>query len=143
MNFLRDLILICIGLSSGIIISGAVFAFITTLGIVQRLAKKTSTDRFVKLYEEAIIFGGITGTSVGLINYYLPIGNFLVGVLSFCIGIFYGCLAMSLAEVLNVIPILIRRGCVESGLYFFIFAIAFGKLVGSLLYFCIPGFYHF
>ncbi len=143
MNFIHCIILICIGFSSGIIISGAVFAFISTLGIVQRLAKKTATEEFANVYEEAIIFGGIFGTSTGLFNYYLPVGNFLVAILSFCIGIFYGCLAMSLAEVLNVIPILIRRGSVESGLSIFIFAIAFGKLVGSLLYFCIPGFYHF
>ena len=143
MIYIRCLILILIGFSSGVIISGAVFAFISTLGIVQRLAKKTSTEDFVNIYEEAIIFGGIFGTSTSLINYYLPIGKFLVAVLSFGTGIFYGCLAMSLAEVLNVIPILIRRGNVENGLRFFIFAIAFGKLVGSILYYCIPGFYHF
>jgi len=136
-------ILILIGFSSGIIISGAVFAFISTLGIVQRLAKKTSTEKFANVYEEAIIFGGIFGTSTSLINYYLPVGNFLAGIFSLATGIFYGCLAMSLAEVLNVIPILIRRGKVESGLKFFIFAIAFGKLVGSILYYCVPGFYHF
>ncbi len=140
---MRNLILIYIGFSSGLIISGAVFAFITTLGIVQRLAKKTSSEKFVKLYEQAIIFGGIFGISTDLFNYYLPIGKLLVGFLSFCIGIFYGCLAMSLAEMLNVIPILIRRGSIQNGLYFFIIAIALGKFFGSLLYYCIPGFYHF
>ena len=138
----RHLILICLGLSSGTIISGAVFAFIATLGIVQRLATKTSTQQFVNLYEEAIIFGGIFGTSTNLINYSLPLGKICVGILSLCTGIFYGCLAMSLAEILDVIPILVRRGKIESGIKFFVLAIALGKLVGSLLYFCIPGFYH-
>ena len=139
---MRNLLLIYIGFSSGLIISGAIFAFITSLGIVQRLAKKTSTEKSVKLYEQAIIFGGIFGISTELVNYYLPIGFFLVGFLSFCIGIFYGCLAMSLAEMLNVIPILIRRGSIQNGLYFFIIAIALGKFFGSMLYYCIPGFYH-
>ena len=139
---MRNLLLIYIGFSSGLIISGAIFAFITSLGIVQRLAKKTSTEKSVKLYEQAIIFGGIFGISTELVNYYLPIGFFFVGFLSFCIGIFYGCLAMSLAEMLNVIPILIRRGSIQNGLYFFIIAIAFGKFFGSMLYYCIPGFYH-
>ena len=54
MNFFYVLVLILVGFSSGIIISGAVFAFITSLGIVQRLAKTTSTEKFCKLYEEII-----------------------------------------------------------------------------------------
>ena len=141
MNSLYFFILILIGFSSGVIISGAVFAFITALGVVQRLAKKTSTERFFKLYEEIIIFGGIFGTSTGLINYHITITKFFVAILSFLIGVFYGCLAMSLAEMLNVIPILIRRGNLKSGLKFFILSIAFGKLIGSILYYCVSGFY--
>ena len=143
MNFFYALILILIGFSSGVVISGAVFAFITSLGIVQRLAKRTSTEKFIKLYEETIIFGGIFGVSTNLINYYIPIKSFLVASLSFLIGVFYGCLAMSLAEMLNVIPILVRRINIKSGLRFFILAIALGKLIGSILYYCVPGFYKF
>jgi stage V sporulation protein AB len=56
-------------------------------------------------------------------------------------GIFYGVLAMSLAEVLDMLPILSRRGGVRRGLYYFVLAVALGKTVGSLLYFLIPGFY--
>jgi len=48
---------------------------------------------------------------------------------------------MSLAEVLNVIPILTRRGRLQHGMFYFVLAIALGKLVGALLYFLIPGFY--
>lgn len=141
MKLLEKLILIMLGFSSGIVISGAVFAFIATVGIVERLANKTDTQKFIYLYEEAIIFGGIFGTSTNLINYYLPTSKICVGILSFCIGIFYGCLAMSLAEILNVIPILIRRAKIEIGLKYFIFAIALGKLFGSLIYYFVSGFY--
>lgn len=141
MKLLEKLILILLGFSSGIVISGAVFAFIATVGIVERLSNKTNTQNFIRLYEEAIIFGGIFGTSTNLINYYLPIKKIFVGILSLCMGIFYGCLAMSLAEILNVIPILIRRAKIESGLKYFIFAIALGKLFGSLVYYFVSGFY--
>lgn len=142
MSLLENLALIFIGFSAGLVISGAVFAFIATVGIVERLSNKTDTQDCIKIYEEAIIFGGIFGTFNNLINYYLPLGRIIVIFLSFCIGIFYGCLTMSLAEILNVIPILVRRGSIYSGLTYFIFAIALGKLFGSLVYYCIDGFYH-
>ena len=141
MKLLEQLILILLGFSSGIVISGAVFAFIATVGIVERLSNKTNTQDFIRLYEEAIIWGGIFGTSTNLISYYLPIKKIFVGILSLCMVIFYGCLAMSLAEILNVIPILIRRAKIESGLKYFIFAIALGKLFGSLVYYFVSGFY--
>jgi len=40
-----------------------------------------------------------------------------------------------------VIPILTRRGRVERGMYYFVLAIAVGKLIGSLMYYMIPGFF--
>lgn len=54
-------------------------------------------------------------------------------------GIFVGCLAVSLAEVIDVIPILSRRIGLKVGMRYFLLAIAIGKLVGSLIYFIIPG----
>jgi len=133
--------LMLIGLGSGIVVAGAVVAFITVVGVVPRLAQKTQTAQHVKLYESAIVAGGIFGVLVGFFDFYLPIGTIAVAVLSICVGVFFGCLAMSLAEVLNVLPILTRRGRIEKGMFFFIIAIAAGKLIGSLLYFLVPGFY--
>lgn len=143
MNLVKTLFIIIIGFGSGVVIAGAVFAFIAIIGIVPRLAQKTQTKKYIKLYEEAIIIGGIFGTSTMIIDYYMPIGKIAVIFLSICVGIFYGCLAVSLAEVLDVIPILTRRGRIKKGMTYFITAIAFGKLLGSLLYYFIPGFYNF
>lgn len=143
MNLVKTLFIIIIGFGSGVVIAGAVFAFIAIIGIVPRLAQKTQTEKYIKLYEEAIIIGGIFGTSTMIIDYYMPIGKIAVIFLSICVGIFYGCLAVSLAEVLDVIPILTRRGRIKKGMTYFITAIAFGKLLGSLLYYFIPGFYNF
>jgi len=140
MQILSYAVLILIGFGSGLVISGAVFAFITAIGIVPRLAQKTQTQDHIKLYESAIVVGGIFGTMAGIFNLYIPIG-ILVAVLGLSIGIFYGVLAMSLAEVLNVIPILTRRGHVQKGMFFFVLSIAFGKLMGALIYAFVPGFY--
>ena len=140
-DLIRQITVIVFGLSSGIVISGAVFAFITVIGIVPRMAEKTATTGSVRLYEESIVFGGIAGTFLICFPFYLPIGRVAAALLSFCGGIFFGALAMSLAEVLDVIPILTRRGRIERGIYYFILAIAVGKLIGSLMYYMIPGFF--
>ena len=139
MEVLKYGALAMLGFGSGTVIAGAVFAFITIIGVVPRLAQKTGTAKYVKYYETAIVAGGIFGTLAGIFNFYIPIGIFSA-VVSLCVGIFYGVLAMSLAETLDVIPILTRRGRVQQGMFFFIIAIALGKLCGSLAYFLIPGF---
>ncbi len=134
-------LLILFGFSSGVVISGAVFALIAAIGIVTRLAQKTKTQGYVKVYEEAIILGGIFGATAEIFKFNLPIGMIGAGIFSLLTGIFVGCLAMSLAEVLDVIPILTRRGRVQEGLFFLILAIALGKMTGSLIYFTVTGFY--
>lgn len=141
MAILKYLILILLGIGGGTIISGAVFAFIAIIGVVPRLAQKTKTEKYIILYENAIIAGGIFGAFTIMFTYYLPIGIIPVMAYSFFIGIFYGCLAVSLAEVLNVIPILARRTMLTRGLKFFILAIALGKALGAILYHFVEGFY--
>lgn len=138
---LNKIIFWIIGLGSGVVIAGAVFAFIAVIGVVPRLAQKTNTSKYMMLYEEAIILGGIFGTTTLMFDYYIPLGKLLTVLISFIIGIFYGCLAMSLAEVLNAIPIIARRGKLAKGITVFVTAFALGKFTGSFLYFTIAGFF--
>ena len=141
MEILKHAASAVIGFGSGLVIAGAVYAFITIVGVVPRLAQKTRTTGQIKVYESALALGGIFGTLAGIFQFYLPIGHVPVVLVSVLNGIFIGCLAMSLAEVLNVIPILSRRARLQRGMFFLVMAIAIGKLVGSLLYFLVPGFF--
>lgn len=140
-DLLRHILAITIGFASGVVVSGAVFAFISVIGVVPRFAQKTNTRAHVKIYETALTLGGIFGTLTGLIDFRIPLGPLFAATLSLSVGIFYGSLAMSLAEVLDVIPILARRLRVARGIFFFILAIALGKMLGSLFYFLSTGFY--
>jgi len=140
-NFFSYAILIFVGLASGMVVASAVFAFITAIGIVPRLAQKTRTPMYCRVYESAISLGGILGSFASFSQIRLPGGEIIAVIFSLAVGIFYGVLAMSLAEVLDVIPILTRRGRFKKGLFFFVLAIALGKLIGSLMYFLVSGFY--
>ena len=118
------------GLSSGVVISGGVFAFIAMIGIVPRMAQKTKTVSRIPLYEDIIVIGGILGTVLTFIN--INIGNFeiLLPIFSFLTGIFVGILAIALAEVLNVMPVFRRRLRILKGIWVFILVMALGKMAG-------------
>lgn len=63
------------------------------------------------------------------------IGSAVLILWGFFAGMFVGCLALAIAEMLNSIPIFARRIGFRHGLGVAIAAAAFGKLLGSLLYF--------
>jgi len=138
---IKQAIAATIGIASGLVIAGAVYAFLTIVGVVPRLAQKTQTTRHIKVYESALALGGIFGTLAGVFQFYIPIGSIGAVATSLVGGIFIGCLAMSLAEILNVIPILTRRARIQRGMFFLVLAIALGKMAGSLLYFLVDGFF--
>lgn len=138
---INSLLLIIIGFGGGVVIAGGVFAFIAIIGIVPRLAQKTATQKYIWVYEDAIVFGGIFGTLVMVSDFSILLGNIGAMIYGFFSGIFVGCLAVSLAEVLDVVPILTRRFNIKVGMAYFIVTLAIGKLVGSLVYYIIPGFY--
>lgn len=139
---LKYIFMIVIGLGSGGVIAAGVFAFITIIGIIPRFAQKTGTQKYMSIYEDAITIGGILGASTMFIDYSIPIGNILAALYSLCVGIFVGCLAVSLAETLDVIPILTRRTRLQKALGIFIITVALGKMTGSILYYVISGFYN-
>ena len=141
MIIIQSILAAFVGLASGAVVSGAVFAFIAAIGVVPRMAKRTATEESIIIYEEAIIWGGIFGATTLLFNYSLPIWPMIIIILSLFVGIFFGVLAMSLAEVLDVLPILASRIAVKEGMLWFVLAIALGKAVGSLLYFVVSGFH--
>ena len=138
---LRGILAGFIGLASGAVVSGAVFAFIAAIGVVPRMAKRTATEESIIIYEEAIIWGGILGATTLIFDYNLPAAPIIIIVLSLLAGMFFGVLAMSLAEVLDVLPILASRIAVKEGIFYFVLAIALGKAAGSLLYFIVSGFH--
>ena len=57
----NNIVLAVIGLSSGTVVAGGIFAFIAIIGVVPRLAQKTKTEKYIMIYEDAITLGGILG----------------------------------------------------------------------------------
>ena len=127
--------------ASGLLVSAGVFAFIAAIGIVPRMAWRTETQKYVRFYEDVIVLGGIFGTLTMFVEFRLPEWDWLISGVALCEGIFVGVLAMALTEVLNVMPILMRRTGLKKGLSWLILAFARGKVAGSFLYYFVDGFY--
>ena len=85
------------------------------------------------LIESLLAFGATLANAVYLFD--IPVRVTWLGYSVVCLfgGIFVGCLAGALTEVLNVIPIAARRFSVRRNLPYVIYALAAGKLIGSLI----------
>lgn len=145
--------LIVTGGSYGLLAAAGVFTVLAAVGLVPRFAGRTHTGRYVKVYEEMVIFGTLTGCVLSIFSRYCQFGawwqrhfpdqpGLLYGtgtliqmVFGLFAGMFVGCLALAIAEMLDSIPILARRISFRHGLGLAVVSMAAGKLCGSLIYF--------
>lgn len=128
-------LLILIGLSSGFAVAAGVFAFITMLGIVPRMAARTKTQRHIICYERMIILGGTLGNVWLLFQIPVPGTALLLAIYGLGAGIYVGCLAMALAEMLRLLPIFVNRFQLKEGFPILVVALSLGKFTGVIFQF--------
>lgn len=120
-------------LCGGFVVSGGIFAFLTMIGIFPRVLSVTKTTGHIYLLESMVILGGSLGNIMDIFDLRLPIGAAGLMVYGLFSGVYVGCLAVALAEVLKIIPILIKHVKLKFGLSWLITGIALGKAAGSWL----------
>ena len=156
MTFLKQIFLGLCGLSFGFLASAGVFTVLVSVGLIPRFAGKMHVAKKVFALEEAVVLGTICGGFLSVFSEYGNLGGFVLSrnlfgadtlaiwtwiggtvltVGGFFAGMFVGCLALAIAEMLDSIPIFSRRIGFRHGLGIAIAAAACGKLIGSLLYF--------
>ena len=156
MILLKQMFLSLCGASFGLLSSAGVFTVLASVGLIPRFAGKMHVAKKVFALEEEVILGTIGGGLASVFSDYGQIGAFVIAeqlfgvwtvriwkVIGNCFlsifgvfaGIFIGCLAFAIAEMLNSIPIFARRIGFRHGLSVAVTAAAFGKLLGSLFYF--------
>lgn len=138
MIVIKQIVLAFIGLSVGATVAAGVFAFITMLGIVPRLAARTNTSDKIFWYETCIIIGGTLGNIWGVYRMAVPLSYPLLILFGFFSGVYVGCLAMALAEVLRVIPIFTIRMKLTVGIPLLLAGIGLGKMAGGFFQFFFP-----
>lgn len=130
----KQILLGIIGLSSGVVIAGGLFALIVELGVIADFADRTHTADKILLYEDCAALGGVVGNLLSVFRPQMGYLGFLLPIFGLLSGIFVGCWAMALAEVLNVFPIFIRRLKIVRYSVIFILSMALGRGLGALVY---------
>ena len=133
--WVNQFVLTIIGLSSGLLVAGGIFSFIVSLGVVSDFADRTHTGNHILLYENAIMLGAVWGNAVSMYGVPVLKSDVLLGLFGVFAGIFVGCWAMALAEMLNVFPIFVRRAKIVRSIPYLILSIAIGKGLGLLRFF--------
>lgn len=135
MMWIKQVFLGFIGLASGSAISAGVFSFIISIGVVPRIIGKSRTAADIIAYENAVILGGTVGNIISLFAVHVPLGLWIVILFGLSAGVFTGCLAVALAEILNTFPIMFRRFGIKAGLGYIMFSMALGKALGALYFY--------
>ena len=139
-TIINKMLLIWVAFGAGFAVAGGFIAFISLIGIVTRLAGITKTANAIPTYENSMAIGLIL---FNILSLYLPnlrwfpqiIALLIIHIGSFLTGIFAGCLAGALAEVVNIIPIFSRRVKLRKGFPYMVKAAAVGKCIGCLIQF--------
>lgn len=154
---IKQIFMAILGASFGFVVSGGVFTVLISVGLIPRFAGKMHIARHIFVLEEMVVLGTLAGDFFSVFSDYghigewvllrnlfgagqteavwYTVGNIVLILFGIFSGIFVGCLALAIAEMLNTIPIFSRRIGFRHGLGIAILAVALGKLAGSLIYF--------
>lgn len=134
--WIRKLFMMFCGLVSGGAIAAGTFAFIMIIGVVPRLVGKCHRAAGTMLFENAIVLGATIGCVWSVFpELSIPLGAVTLWLFGLSAGIFVGCIALALAEILDTYPILFRRLHIKQGLFWVVLSVALGKMSGSFYYF--------
>ncbi|WLD91893.1 stage V sporulation protein AB [Alkalihalobacillus sp. AL-G] len=131
---IKILIILLFGLGGGLAVGAGFVAILTVFGIIPRLMQITKTYAHIRGYEIGIISGVLFSSWYGLRDMSIQSAPLLLIPIGIACGTFVGMLAAALTEVLNVLPILMKRVGFKEQLLVLLMAIVFGKLLGSLFH---------
>lgn len=120
-----------LGIMFGAAVAAGLFAFVTTVGVITRLAAGTKTAKHLMWYETVTIVAVTLANGVDLFLWNIPDMVCLRVICGLFSGVFTGCLAAALAEVVNVFPVMTRRIGLTKGMPYLMLSFALGKGIGA------------
>ena len=111
---------------AGMIVVKCAFFIVELMGFPD-FADRTHTGNHILIYEDMVAAGAILGNLFQIFEVNLPGRMIFLAIYGLFGGIFVGCWAMALAEILNVFPIFMRRARIVRYLAVFVVMVALGK----------------
>ena len=131
---ISDVLFCLFCLIAGFATAAGFVAFISLIGVFERLQKGLHSAGYSRQIETAIILGVTAGNFIFVLDEPLDLGITALILLCFFGGVFVGCLAGALAETLKLFPIISRRMNIRKHLPLVLIACAFGKAFGNIIY---------
>lgn len=138
---LKLCVLVLCGFCAGVGVSAGTFAFMLVIHVIPRMIQKAKMEKKVFFVENAIIIGTMTGCVFSVWDWQNPwpleiLGKPVLILFGLSAGIFVGCTAIALAEILDTFPIFFRRlNLKDRAAGKLLFCMAIGKSIGAFLYF--------
>ena len=104
--------IICFG--AGIGVAAGTFAFLLVIRVLPRMLQKARLENKIIYVENIVVKGVLFGTVFSLFHWkkkwlFALLGKTLLTIFGMSAGIFTGCIAVALAEILDTFPIFFRR----------------------------------
>ena len=131
---MRQILLVLISISGGLVVGGALAAFITLLNLMGRLVQLSESKKHVKLYEWTFSIGAFIFVVLYFSNFNFGMPKVVTILVSAIMGIFIGLFSSALAEVLNVMPLISKKLKVKKELKYVVYSLMLGKVIGSLYF---------
>lgn len=136
MILIREILVCVLGLLFGSGTAAGVLGLLSSLGVIPRIVGKSSTAKHILLCEDFLLVGAGLGSFFAILELDISfLGIWFLVIVGIFTGIFVGCLAAALAEVIQIWPILYRRSNTKYGVNISMTCFAIGKLVGALFFF--------
>ena len=128
-----------IGFAGGLLVGGGMAALFTLLQIVPRLLQVLKCRSEIRMMPVFVMAGAAAATLVNMGWLRFDPGKAVLLMAAVLMGAFVGMLAMALAEALQMLTITLKHGAIARAAVLLVIAMAGGKLVGSVLFWIIPG----
>jgi len=125
---------------TGLMVGGAFGTFYSALGIFSKLLYKSGYSKGYRALSFVMGLGLVLGSIASVFDLQIVGGFWISYLLMLFGGAFIGIYFALLAEILKIVPLLSSFGFTRTFILISIFAVALGKLVGSLIYFILPYF---
>lgn len=131
---MKVLLLSLTGFSGGVVVGGAIGAFITLLELIPRLIQFTETDRYIKIYEWIFMVSAFVFTLLYFFNITFKLNKYFSILFGLLNGTFVGLFTSALAEVLNVIPVISKKFKLNDYMFYLVVSLIAGKVFGSMFF---------
>lgn len=123
--------------SGGVLVGGAMAAFVTLIQIFPRFVQLIEKEEYLKFFEDIFVFSSVLFSIIYFSNFSINVGKLMIVIIGLIIGTFLGFFSSALAETLNVLPVIAKKFKIKKRFGLVVIALLLGKTLGSLYYFII------